>query len=101
VYLIIALSILILVIVPPLTAPFIHNNHTAKSAIRNFIYKEGHPYQSFFAILTNRHIEDQKYGHMYDVLWTDWDNETGQTAQICYAKKITSKSYNVSCGTGP
>ncbi|WNB91047.1 hypothetical protein [Bacillus sp. NEB1478] len=101
VYLILVIAVLILVIAPPLAAPSIHNNHSGKSAIRNFLYKEGHPYQSFLAIITDRKIHDPAYGDMFDVLWKDWGAETGQTAQICYAKKLKINSYKVSCSTGP
>ena len=38
---------------------------------------------------------------LYDVLWNDWDNATGGTGHLCYAKKIEEGTYKISCGTGP
>lgn len=95
------ITTIILIILLPLLAPFIHNNNSPRSAIRNYIQNSGHPYQSFFAVIKDKNFKDPQYGELYDVLWVDWDSETGQTGNICYAKKTASNAYKVSCGTGP
>ena len=89
------------IISPPILAPMMHNDQSPRSAIRNYIQNAGHPYQSFFVVIKNKHTKDIQYGMLYDVLWNDWDSATGETGQLCYAKKIEDSSYNISCGTGP
>ncbi|AGK52314.1 hypothetical protein [Bacillus sp. 1NLA3E] len=99
--LIVSSVILILIILSPLLAPIIHNDNSPRSAIRNYIQKSGHPYQSFFAVINDKNYKDDQYGKLYEVLWKDWDNVTGTTPSLCYAKKTADNIYKVSCGTGP
>lgn len=98
---IVCVVLLLFIISPPFLAPIIHNDHSPRSAIRNYIQNDGHPYQSFFAVIKSKDIKDPQYGMLYDVLWNNWDSETGETGQICYAKKVDESLYNISCGTGP
>ena len=95
------LALLAIIILPPIVAPFIHKDDSPRSAIREEILKDGHPYQSFFAIIISRDTYDEDYGHKYEVIWNDWKNETGMTGTICYAKQNENEKYSVSCGTGP
>jgi len=90
--------LLLLIVLPPLS-PVVFSNETENGAIRHYLYEEGHPYQSYTAILDKRMV-DPEYGRMYDVVWYDYDSETGMTPTICYSKK-TAQQYRVSCGTGP
>jgi hypothetical protein len=99
-YIFLIVILLTILIAPPIFAPIIHDNDNPKSAIRNLIYKDGHPYQSFFAMIKDKQINDPEYGHMYDVFWNDWNSETGQTGNICYAKK-EDNIFKVHYGTGP
>jgi len=92
-------SVLTLFIVLPLLSPVVFSNETESGAIRHYLYEAGHPYQSYTAILDKRML-DPEYGRMYDVVWYDYDSETGMTPTICYSKK-TAQQYSVSCGTGP
>ncbi|MCT4790986.1 MULTISPECIES: hypothetical protein [Exiguobacterium] len=91
--------VLTLLIVFPLLSPVVFSNETESGAIRHYLYEQGHPYQSYTAILDKRMV-DPDYGRMYDVVWYDYDSETGMTPTICYSKK-TAQQYSVSCGTGP
>ena len=95
------LALLAIIILPPILGPFIHNDDSPRSAIREEILKDGHPYQSFFAIITKKDFIDPEYGQLYDVYWFDHDSPTGTTPTLCYAPKTTSEKYEVSCGTGP
>ena len=95
------LVLLAITIFPPILAPFIHNDDSPRSAIREKILKDGHPYQSFFAFITKKDFVDPEYGQLYDVYWFDHDSPTGTTPTLCYAPKTTSEKYEVSCGTGP
>lgn len=88
-----------MLIVFPLLSPVVFSNETESGAIRHYLYEQGHPYQSYTAILDKRMV-DPDYGRMYDVVWYDYDSETGMTPTICYSKK-TAQQYSVSCGTGP
>ncbi|WP_371819891.1 hypothetical protein [Exiguobacterium sp. s166] len=88
-----------MLIVFPLLSPVVFSNETESGATRHYLYEQGHPYQSYTAILDKRMI-DPDYGRMYDVVWYDYDSETGMTPTICYSKK-TVQQYSVSCGTGP
>lgn len=92
-------SLLALLIVLPLLSPVVFSDDTERGAIRHYLYKQGHPYQSYSALLDRRMV-DLEYGRMYDVLWYDHDSETGMTPSICYSKK-QDHHYTVSCGTGP
>lgn len=92
------LILLLLILLPPLS-PVVFSNETESGAIRHYLYEAGHPYQSYTAILDKRML-DPEYGRMYDVVWYDYDSETGMTPTICYSKK-TAQQYSVSCGTGP
>ena len=98
---IIGMLLFIFFITAPLLAPIVHDDHSPKSAVRNYIQQAGHPYQSFFAVIKNTDFKDPEYGVLYDVLWIDWDNETGSTAQLCYAKESGKDLFTISCGTGP
>ncbi len=91
--------VLTLLIVFPLLSPVVFSNETESGAIRHYLYEQGHPYQSYTAILDKRMV-DPDYGRMYDVVWYDYDSETAMTPTICYSKK-TAQQYSVSCGTGP
>ncbi|WP_426353559.1 hypothetical protein [Exiguobacterium sp. R-39] len=91
--------VLTLLIVLPLLSPVVFSNDTESGAIRHYLYEQGHPYQSYTVILDKRMV-DPNYGRMYDVVWYDYDSETGMTPTICYSKK-TAQHYSVSCGTGP
>ncbi|MDY0407482.1 hypothetical protein ACFFIS_10440 [Virgibacillus soli] len=88
------------IILPPILAPIVHDNHSPKSALREAIYKNGHPYQSFFALIFKGDV-DETYGQRYHVFWYDFDSPTGDTATICYTKEFEKGKYDVSCGTGP
>jgi hypothetical protein len=98
---IVCILLLFFIISLPILAPILHNDNSPRSAIRNYIQNAGHPYQSFFAVIQDKNIKDKQYGTLYDVLWNDWDNVTGSTGHLCYAKKIEEGSYKISCGTGP
>ncbi|RDB34007.1 hypothetical protein [Exiguobacterium sp. RIT594] len=91
--------VITLLIVFPLLSQVVFSNETESGAIRHYLYEQGHPYQSYTAILDKRMV-DPDYGRMYDVVWYDYDSETGMTPTICYSKK-TAQQYSVSCGTGP
>ena len=95
------LIVIVFAILPPILAPMVHDQDLPRSALREAIYKDGHPYQSFFAIIKKGEYQDQEYGHQYDVYWHDYNSPTGDTATICYAKENKSNKYEVSCGTGP
>jgi hypothetical protein len=95
------LALLVAILFPPIFAPLIHNNESQRSAIRDAIYKDGHPYQSFFAILIKENYKDEDFGQRYNVYWFNYDSPTGDTATICYSKEIQSGKYEISCGTGP
>ena len=95
------LAILAIILLPPVLAPLLHDNHSPRSAIREEILKDGHPYQSFVALITKRDYIDKEYGQLYNVEWIDHDSPTGATPTLCYTKKQTSGTYEVSCGTGP
>ncbi len=95
------LVLLVIIIFPPILGQMVHNNDSPKSAIRDEILKDGHPYQSFFALITKNDYKDKVYGQLYNVNWFDYDNPTGHTATLCYSTKIESEKYEVSCGTGP
>mgnify|MGYP003498762294 FL=1 len=97
----VCIVLLFFIISPPILAPIMHNDNSPISAIRNYIQNAGHPYQSFFAVIKDKNIKDKQYGMLYDVLWNDWDNATGGTGHLCYAKKIEEGTYKISCGTGP
>ncbi|PYH24786.1 hypothetical protein US8_00978 [Bacillus altitudinis] len=79
----------------------IFTNATERGAIRQTIYQEGYPYQSYFAILQKKDDVDPQYGQLYDVYWQAWKSETGMTPSVCYSKKIEDHEYKVSCGTAP
>ena len=96
-----AIIIIIIIIIPPILAPLVHNNASPKSAIREEMLKDGHPYQSFFALITENDYQDKVYGQLYNVHWYDYDNPTGDTATFCYTTKNENENYEVSCGTGP
>ncbi|KZZ83951.1 hypothetical protein AS29_014120 [Bacillus sp. SJS] len=98
---IICIVLFVLMIAPPILAPITHNDHSPRSAIRNYLQSNGHPYQSFLAVITNKNIKDTQYGALYSVLWKDWDSETGDTGTLCYAKKSIESTDKISCGTGP
>lgn len=98
---IVCMLLFIFIISAPLLAPIVHDDHSPKSAVRNYIQQAGHPYQSFFAVIRNTNTIDPQHGNLYDVLWNDWDNETGSTGQLCYAKESGKDIYTISCGTGP
>lgn len=97
----IAILVVLVGVLPPILAPIVHNNDSPRSAFREMIYKDGHPYQSFFALIFKGDYADKEYGQRYDVYWYDYDSLTGDTAPICYAKKLENEKYEVSCGTGP
>ena len=98
------ISLLIVVVLttfPPILAPMVHHADSPRSALREAIYKDGHPYQSFFAFIKKGDYKDQEYGQQYDVYWYDYNSPTGETATICYAKGNENEKYEVACGTGP
>ena len=95
------LIVIVLAILPPILAPMVHDQDSPRSALREAIYKDGHPYQSFFAFIKKGEYQDQEYGQRYDVYWYDYNSPTGDTATICYAKENENEKYEVACGTGP
>ncbi|MDX8342193.1 hypothetical protein [Rossellomorea sp. YZS02] len=95
------LVVVALLVLPPILAPKVHHADSPRSALREAIYKDGHPYQSFFAFIKKGEYQDQEYGQQYDVYWYDYNSPTGETATICYAKLKESEKYEVACGTGP
>ncbi|MEI5906291.1 hypothetical protein WAK64_04390 [Bacillus spongiae] len=95
------LALIAIIILPPILAPLVHDNDSPRSALRESILKAGHPYQSFFALITKGDYKDKDYGQRYNVYWIDYDSLTGDTATICYTKERESEKYEVSCGTGP
>ncbi|MCA1057694.1 hypothetical protein LCL96_02045 [Rossellomorea aquimaris] len=97
----ILLIAVVFVALPPLLAPKIHDHDSPRSALREAIYKDGHPYQSFFAFIKKEDYQDQEYGQQYHVYWYDYNSPTGETASICYAKANENEEYEVACGTGP
>ncbi|MGX1263068.1 hypothetical protein RKD55_000872 [Rossellomorea marisflavi] len=90
----------VLIALPPLLAPVVHGESSPKSALRADIYKNGHPYQSFLARITENDYVDPEYGQLYHVQWVDFNSPTGETASACYAIK-QDYSYRAQCGTGP
>ncbi|MDN4071865.1 hypothetical protein [Fictibacillus terranigra] len=92
--------IVLLFVIPPLLAPAIHNDTHQKSAIRKYLVKEGHPYQSFVARMTSRG-RDQDHGERYEVTWHDFSSDSGMTPAIFYVKKNKKGYYVESAGTGP
>ncbi|MFB7142415.1 hypothetical protein ACFCYN_22645 [Gottfriedia sp. NPDC056225] len=94
---IIGLAIVLL----PVLAPVIHDNNTAKSAIRQYIYKKGYTYQSFFAIIEDDEHDDPEYGHLYGVTWFDRNNPVRDTSPLFYVKKFKEGYKVTSVGTGP
>ncbi|MEI5909092.1 hypothetical protein WAK64_18740 [Bacillus spongiae] len=99
-FLITTITLLILVISLPLLAPFVHHDDSARGAIRNHIYNEGYPYQSFISIITNDYYSDAQYGERFNVKWITWKSETGTSPSSCYAQKTNQDHYEVSCGAG-
>jgi hypothetical protein len=95
------LIVMVLIILPPLLAPRVHDSDSPRSALREAVYKGGHPYQSFFAFINKRNYQDQEYGQRYNVYWYDYNSPSGETATICYAKMKENEKYEVACGTGP
>lgn len=95
------MALILIIIFTPILAPFVHNNDSPRSALREAIFKGGHPYQSFFALITKDEYIDKDYGQLYNVYWFDYDSLTGNTASLCYTKEVESEKYEVSCGTGP
>ncbi|MGG4170075.1 hypothetical protein ABEW00_21740 [Rossellomorea vietnamensis] len=95
------LIVVLLAILPPLVAPMVHDQDSPRSALREAIYQDGHPYQSFIAFIKKGEYLDQEYGQQYDVYWYDYNSPTGETATICYAKENVNGKYEVACGTGP
>lgn len=96
----IAILVVSVGVFPPILAPVIHNDSSSTSAIRNYIYKQGYPYQSFFALIRFQ-VTDPEYGELYKVAWIDWDSPTGDTETLFYAKKAENGTYKVEAGTGP
>ncbi|WP_455661370.1 hypothetical protein [Pradoshia sp.] len=95
------LLLFVIIIFPPIFAPILHDNDSPRSALRKDIFKDGHPYQSFLALITKGDYEDRDYGQRYNVFWFNFDSPTGATATICYTRKAENENYEVSCGTGP
>jgi hypothetical protein len=95
------LALMVVIIFPSELADLVHDNDSPRSALREAIFKDGHPYQSFFAFITKGDYKDKVYGERYNVYWYNYDSPTGDTATICYTKEIESEKYEVSCGTGP
>lgn len=95
------LIVVVVILLPPKLAPLVHNNNSPRSALREAIYKDGHPYQSFFALITKGDYTDKDYGQRYNVYWFDYNSPTGNTATICYSKMIENEKYEIICGTGP
>jgi hypothetical protein len=95
------MALIVIIIVPPILAPLVHDNDSPRSALRELILKDGHPYQSFFALITKGDYKDTDYGQRYNVNWFNYDSLTGETATLCYTKEVESEKYEVSCGTGP
>ncbi len=90
-----------IITIPPVLAPAVHDNETPRSALRQAIYKDGHPYQSFFALIKKGDYQDEDYGQRYNVYWYDHNSPTGETASICYTNMLENEKYEVTCGTGP
>lgn len=63
---IVCMLLLIFIITAPLLAPIVHDDHSPKSAVRNYIQQDGHPYQNFFAIIRNTNTIDPQFGELYD-----------------------------------
>jgi hypothetical protein len=42
------LALIVIIIFPPILAPMVHENDSPRSALREAIFKDGHPYQSFY-----------------------------------------------------
>ncbi|MEH7306344.1 hypothetical protein [Neobacillus drentensis] len=99
--LIFLLVIALILVLPPVLAPVIHDNNTAKAAIRTYIYQEGYTYQSFFAIPKDEQFDDPEYGHLYYVIWHDRNNPVGDTPPLFYVKKYKEGYKVTSVGTGP
>ena len=95
------LLVAIAIVLPPLLAPLVHNHDSPRSALREAIYEDGHPYQSFIAFIKKGDYQDKEYGQRYDVYWYDYNNPAGDTATICYTKETENETYDVACGTGP
>ncbi|MGM0829198.1 MAG: hypothetical protein ACQEU4_13340 [Bacillota bacterium] len=95
------LALIVIIIFPPILAPMVHDSDSPRSALREAIFKDGHPYQSFLALITKGDYKDKGYGQRYNVYWFNYDSPTGGTATICYSKEIESEKYEVTCGTGP
>ncbi|GLF89819.1 hypothetical protein Saga11_10780 [Bacillus safensis] len=95
------ITFIVILMALPLLSPMIFTNATEKGAIRQAIYQEGYPYQSYFAILKKTKHVDPESGQLYDVYWQAWKSETGMTPSVCYTKKVEENEYKVSCGTAP
>jgi hypothetical protein len=95
------LTLVFIITIPPMLAPSVHDNDTPRSALRQAIYKDGHPYQSFFALIKKGDYKDKDYGQRYNVYWYDHNSPTGETATICYTNIMENEKYEVTCGTGP
>jgi hypothetical protein len=80
------LIVVVLISLPPIVAPLVHDNDSPKSALREAILKDGHPYQSFFAFIQKGDYQDKDYGQRYNVYWYDHNSPAGDTATICYKK---------------
>jgi hypothetical protein len=95
------LVIIVIIIFPPIAAPLVHDNDSPRSALREAIFKDGHPYQSFFALIIKGDYKDKNFGQRYSVYWINYDSPTGDTSTICYTKENESEEYDITCGTGP
>ncbi|BCB05139.1 hypothetical protein [Bacillus sp. KH172YL63] len=95
------ITVAALLVLPPLLAPVIHDHDSPRSALREALYKNGHPYQSFTAFIQKSDYIDETYGQLYNVYWYNFNSPTGDTATLCYANGGDDEGYEVSCGTGP
>jgi|GEM_PF-5151065 len=93
-------SVAVLIALPPFLAPVVHGQSSPESALRAHIYQDGHPYQSFFARISENDYVDAELGQLYDVTWFKFDSPTGDTSSVCYAPK-QDDVYMIQCGTGP
>ena len=99
-FLFVGVIIIVLLLMLPILAPYIHTGKTPKSAIRKYIYEQGHPYQSYIAMIKTNG-KDAEHGLRYDVTWVDYNDPTDVTGNIFYVKKNPSGFYVVSSGTAP
>lgn len=92
---------LLLYVLPPYLAPMVFKNTSPKSAIRNYLQQEGHPYRSFLSIIIDQGTQEPENVGTYNVLWFDWDSEGGKAGQFCFTEERGTAEYTAVCVNKP